>query len=141
MVPKGFPISWALDQILPILPSTPVEIGSQWTTEREIKTLVGWSWTIGTISSTHTVTDIKQQHGVTLVSVKSQSVAPLGTMAKARTYEEGNQLTQKAHWVFDATHGRLISMSMEQQAHGTSSLPQGMVPVEQVTKIEFSLAD
>jgi hypothetical protein len=141
ILPKGFPISWALDQALPILPSSLVDIGSQWTTEREMKLLVGWSWTVGTLSTTHIVTDIKHHDGRTLVSVESQALASLGTMEGARQYEESNQLAQKAEWVFDETHGRLVSLSMTQEAHGASSLPQGMVPVDQVTKVVFSVTD
>jgi hypothetical protein len=141
ILPKGFPISWALDQALPILPSSLVDIGSQWTTEREMKLLVGWSWTVGTLSTTHTVTDIKHHDGHTLVSVESQALASLGTMEGAREYEESNQLAQKAEWVFDETHGRLVSLSMTQEAHGASSLPQGMVPVDQVTQVVFSVTD
>jgi hypothetical protein len=80
VTPQGYPISMALSDMLPVLPVSRVEIGSNWTTESELNSLVGWGW----------------------------------------------------------INGKLVSLSMNEDAYAISKLPQGNVPVHQITTSTLS---
>ena len=69
-----------LSDILPVLPASSVETGSNWTTEGELNSLVGWGWIAG----------------------------------------------------------KLVSLSMIEDAYAIRKLPQGNVPVHQITTATLS---
>ena len=134
ITPQGYPISMALADMLPVLPESAVETGSNWTTEGEINSLVGWGWINGKLVSRHTVTDINEENGNTLVSVESIAEATINDPIDDGKYA----LTRNTNWQFNATKGRLVSLSLNEDAYATSKLPQGNVPVHQVTKVTLS---
>ena len=47
-------------------------------------------------------------------------------------------LKRTLSWTFDATDGRLLSMSMEQELEGVCPLPQGETRIHQVTRMEVA---
>ena len=141
LVEAGFPVGRAFSELLPILPNKAINIGSRWTSEKKVHSLEGWSWLEGTIANQHTVTSIEQKHGSTLISVETLSKGNLVATAQSRKYQGEEALTQKSNWVFDATHGRLISLSVEQKTKGRSEVPQGMVIVAQTTQFNLSTGE
>ena len=135
ITPEGYPLSMALSDMLPVLPSIAVETGSSWTTESALNSLVGWGWISGKLDSRHTVTGTTVENGKTLVSVESTAQATINNPIDGGKYS----LTRTTHWQFNATDGRLVSLSMNEDAYAVSKLPQGNVPVHQVTKASLKL--
>ncbi len=78
----------------------------------------------------HTVTDIAEENGNTLVTVESIAEATINDPIDNGKYS----LTRSTNWTFDATKGRLVSLSLNEEAYAVSKLPQGNVPVHQITK-------
>jgi hypothetical protein len=134
ITPQGYPISLVLSDILPVLPAISVENGSNWTTEGDLNSLVGWGWIAGKLVSRHTVTGINKENGNTLVSVESTAEATISDPIDNGKYI----LTRNTIWQFNATKGRLVSLSMNENAYAISKLPQGNVPVHQITTATLS---
>ncbi len=126
-----------LADLLPELPEEPVSLGSSWTSERSIETLEGWSWAGADIVYENEVIDVQESAGSTVVSVRSHGRATLHA-AEGRTGFVGEgDLERSVEWSIDAATGRLISYLLEQEASGTSQLPQGDVPVRQLTRVQL----
>ncbi len=138
VIGADYPIGLALVDILPVLPEAPVSVGTTWTTTRDTRSLEGWAWAAGILSSKHTVTALDKQNGHTIVSVTSTSKAQLGRDGSGLQYSGDGALNRTSNWRFDASDGRLLSVSMEQKTSGINTLPQGEVGVQQITKVEFS---
>ncbi len=138
MVGSRFPIGLALADILPILPEGPVTLGSRWQSAQDTRSLEGWAWAEGRLSSEHAVTAVNQLDGHTIVSITSTAHAQLSNVEGGIDYSGGGDLKRTSHWRFDATDGRLLSISMEQETSGSNTLPQGNLEVLQLTKVEYS---
>jgi hypothetical protein len=134
----GFSIAGMLTDILPVLPEKTIAVGTTWITERPVLTLEGWGWAAGQLTSRHQVTAVEKRDDHTIVTVTTEAKASLGPTDEKQTYSGALKRTLK--WTFDATIGSLISMTMEQTADSVSSLPQGEVPVLQVTHVEMAPA-
>jgi len=134
-----YPIGLALVDIMPVLPEDAVSVGTTWTTTQATRSLEGWAWASGTLSSQHRVTAIDNNHGHTIVSVRSTAKGQLSKAGKGLRYSGDGTLSRTSNWRFDATDGRLLTLSMEQETSGINTFPQKEVDVEQLTKIEFSI--
>jgi len=137
MIGADYPIGLALVDILPVLPEGPVSVGTSWTTTRDTRSLEGWAWAAGSLSSEHTVTALDKHNGHTIVSVTSTSKAQLVKDGSGLQYSGDGTLNRTSNWRFDTSDGRLLSVSMEQETSGINTLPQGEVEVRQLTKVEF----
>jgi len=139
MVGLNYPVGLALADVLPALPESPVGVGSTWVSNRDTRSLEGWAWTVGSLSTEHAVTAIEQLDGHSIVSVTSTAHAQLTDIESGIKYSGDGLLSRTSHWRFDATDGKLLSISMEQSTSGQNTLPQGTIEVEQLTVVEFSL--
>jgi len=129
----------ALVQLLPILPEGPIDVGSVWETTRSIRSLEGWSWAGGELSRRHEVTDIDESNGTRIISVASRGEATLSAAEGHEGYGGEGKLQQSIEWSFDAANGQLLSLKGEQEVDGgTSHVPQGDVPVRQITRFDIS---
>ena len=137
VIGADYPVGLALVDILPILPQGPVSIGTTWTSSRDTRSLEGWAWAAGSLSSEHTVIALDKDNGHTIVSVTSTSKAQLGKDGIGLQYSGDGTLNRTSNWRFDVSDGRLLSVSMEQETSGINSLPQGELEVQQLTKVEF----
>lgn len=140
VIGADYPVGLALADILPVLPKGPVAVGTRWSTNRDTRSLEGWAWASGSLSSEHTVTAIDEDNGHTIVSVTSRSTAQLGKDGNGLQYSGDGTLNRTSNWRFDANDGRLLSVSMEQETSGINTLPQGEVEVQQLTKVEFTVS-
>ena len=50
------------------------------------------------------------------------------------------ELHRSLHWTFDATDGRVLAISMEQETDVLSTMPQGELTVHQRTELELAPA-
>ena len=141
IIGADYPIGLALVDILPVLPEGPVEVGTTWTTTKDTRSLEAWAWVIGSLRSEHSVTAIEQKNGHTVVSVTSKGQALLGNGEAGIEYSGDGELSRSSKWKFDASDGRLLSLSMRQNTSGINSLPQGEISVNQFTGIEYSTSD
>ena len=137
VIGADYPIGLALVDILPVLPEGPVSVGTTWTTTRDTRSLEGWAWATGSLSSQHTVTALDKDNGHTIVSVTSTSKAQLVKDGNGLQYSGDGALNRTSNWRFDASDGRLLSVLMEQETSGINTLPQGETEVRQLTKVEF----
>jgi hypothetical protein len=137
LVTRALPVAEVLSEALPVLPAEGVSVGSEWTTEREVHSLEGWSWGSGRLRSTHRVTAVERAGGHTMVTISSHGEADLLPIDGEASGYRG-KLSRSSGWIFDASAGRLRSLSIEQQAQGTSPMPQGEVAVSQTTRIELT---
>jgi hypothetical protein len=137
IIGADYPIGLALVDILPVLPQEPVSVGTTWTSTRNTRSLEGWAWAAGSLSSEHTVTALDKHNGHTIVSVTSTSKAQLKKDGSGLQYSGDGVLNRTSNWRFDTSDGRLLSVSMEQETSGINTLPQGEVGVRQLTKVEF----
>jgi hypothetical protein len=135
---SGFSVAALLADTLPVLPEQTVAIGATWTTERPIRSLEGWAWASGQLVSRHRVTAVDDQDSHTVVTVATEAEASLGPVEGERAYS--GALKRTLLWTFDATEGRLLSMSLEQEADGVSDLPQGEFSIHQLTQVELAPA-
>ena len=138
IIGADYPIGLALSEILPILPEGPVAVGTTWTTTRNTRSLEGWAWATGLLSSEHRVTALENDNGHTIVSVTSTSRAHVGRDGNGLQYSGEGVLNRTSNWRFDASDGRVLSVSMKQETSGINSLPQGAVEVQQLTEVEFT---
>ena len=133
----GLRPSELLAGLLPTLPDGPVSVGTTWNTDRSIVSLEGWAWAGGEMQRHHEVTDIQLSNGRTVIYVKTCGE----TVIEAADGHEGflgfGTLAQNIDWTFDADSGQLLSLSVEQEANGTNQLPQGEIPVRQITRYEL----
>jgi len=139
MIGINYPIGLALVDIMPELPEVPVNVGSTWSSTQDTRSLEGWAWTTGRLDSEHTVTAVDQLNGHSIVSVTSTARAQVANVEGGIDYSGDGALSRTSHWRFDATDGKLLSVSMEQNTSGRNTLPQGTMEVEQLTKVEFSI--
>jgi hypothetical protein len=135
IVPQGFPLPDALADALPILPDTPVAVGTRWTTERSIRSLEGWAWSTGKLTSRHEVTSIDERDAHAIVTVQTEAAADLGPIEGGEPCAA--ELTRTLNWTFDATDGRLLTLSVDQETEGRSTVPQGEITIRQHTLIEL----
>lgn len=138
MIGINYSIGLAMTDILPVLPEQPVTLGSTWKSARDTRSLEGWAWVEGRLSSEHAVTAVDQLDGHTIVSITSTASAQLSDVVGGIDYSGDGELKRTSHWRFDATEGRLLSVSMVQETSGLNTLPQGTFDVHQQTKVEFS---
>jgi hypothetical protein len=138
IIGADYPIGLALVDLIPILPQGPVSVGSTWSTTQTIRSLEGWAWATGVLNSEHLVTEVEEHDGHTIVSVTSTSKAQLGRVENSLQYSGDGELSRTSNWRFDASEGRLLSISMSQKTSGINTLPQGEVEVRQFTKVEFT---
>ncbi|MHC4141502.1 MAG: hypothetical protein ACYSUF_06340 [Planctomycetota bacterium] len=137
MPKSGFSVTSALADALPILSDAPVKVGSTWTTERPIRSLETWTWGQGQLTSKHRVTAIDARQGHTLVKVTTESHAKLGPVEGEGPYN--GTLERTIHWTFDATGGRLLSLSADQTTEGRAALGgRAEMPVYQRTRVELT---
>jgi hypothetical protein len=136
MIPDGFSIAALLVDTLPVLPEEEFAVGAAWTTERPVRSLEGWAWGMGRLTSRHTVTAVDQRDGHTIVSVETEGDATLSPVEGQRSYE--GKMTRTLRWTFDATDGRMLRVSLEQESDGVCELPQGDIPIVQHTRIELA---
>ncbi len=141
MFRKKYSIGLALTDIMPVLPQGPVGLGSTWTTEQTTRSIEGWAWASGPISNQHTVTAIDHYNGHNIVSVSSVAKGHVGAVEGGRVYSGDGTLNRTTNWRFDATDGRLLSVSMEQETSGINTLPQGEVDIRQLTIVELTSVD
>jgi len=137
-VSGGFSVAGMLIGVLPHLPDQPISVGTSWSTERSVRSLEGWAWGVGKLKSRHRVTSIDSRHGRTIVTVETEAEGMLQSRDGDRAYS--GELKRSLHWTFDATGGRVLSMSMEQETDGLSTLPQGEFVVRQRTEVELAPA-
>ena len=135
---SGYVLDGALADMLPVLPQSPVNVGSNWDTQRDMRTLVGWSWAQGQLDSHHEVTAMERQGNHVIVSVTSRSSTVLSAVDGSEQYSGEGAFKRNYNWRFDATDGRLLSLSLDQESNGFSALPQGNVQIRQLTTIELS---
>jgi len=138
MVGANYPVGLALADVLPVLPEEPVRVGSTWESTQDTRSLEGWAWAEGRLSSKHAVTAVDQLDGHTIVSISSTAQARLVNVEGGIDYSGDGELSRISHWRFDASDGRLLSLSMEQGTSGVNALPQGSFNIRQITKVEFS---
>jgi hypothetical protein len=136
-----YPVGLALIDILPALPIEPVNVGSRWSTIQNTRSLEGWAWAAGDLSSQHSVTAIDSLDGHQIVSVESIAQAQLKKAGDGLEYSGDGALERTTQWRFDTTDGRLLSLSMQQNTSGVNSMPQGEVNIRQITEVEYTVAD
>jgi hypothetical protein len=131
-----------LAQLLPMLPDEPVSVGSTWDTERYIRSLEGWAWAGGVLNRRHEVKSIDHSDGRTIVSVQTLGSAIVRAAEGNTGFVGESSLEQTVDWRFDAGNGQLLSLSIKQEASGgASQLPQGAVPVRQISRYELSVLE
>ena len=134
----GFSVAGMLMGVLPQLPLGPVSVGTSWRTERSVRLLEGWVWVVGDLESHHRVTSIESRHGRTIVTVETETEAMLNSREGEKPYS--GELQRSLRWTFDATGGRVLSMSMEQETDVLTTMPQGEMTVHQRTELELAPA-
>ena len=136
-VARGVSIAETFAETLPVLPAKPITEGSTWTTQQPVHSLEGWSWGTGVLSGSHRVTSVRHRGGRRLVTVESTAEAELQPIE-----EPGftGTIERTFNWTFDATSGRILSLSMTQESTGISPIQQGDVEVNQVTTVELGPA-
>ena len=136
-----YPVGLAMADILPALPEEPVSIGSAWSTTKSTRSLEGWAWASGELNTQHSVTAIDEVNGHSIVSITSTAQTRLSQSGDGLAYSGDGELKRTSNWRFDATDGRLLSLSMEQNTSGINTLPQGEVGVRQSTKVEYAASE
>ena len=137
-VSGGFSVAGLLIGVLPQLPDKPVSVGTSWSTERSVRLLEGWAWGAGQLKSRHRVSSIDTRQGRVIVTVETEAEAMLQSSEGERPYS--GELKRSLRWTFDATGGRVLSMSMEQETDGLTTLPQGEFGVRQRTELQLAPA-
>jgi hypothetical protein len=132
----GYSIAQALQDTLPILPEQAVRVGTTWKTEQTIQSLAGWTWATGVMKGDHRVTSVEKRTGHTHVTVETRAEATLGPVEGGKDCD--GTLKRSLQWTFDATNGQLVSLSLEQETDGTSTVPQGEIRIHQVTTVKLA---
>jgi hypothetical protein len=136
VIAEGFPVADVLTDLLPQLPDRDVSVGDTWTTEREVHSLEGWAWTTGTLASRHEVKSVERQGERTVVSVVTEANADFGPVEGGKPC--AGKLKRSLEWTFDATNGRLLALSMDQQTEGDTTVPQGTITIRQHSRAEIA---
>jgi len=126
-----------LVDVLPALPDEGVTPGMTWETDRTVHSLEGWAWAGGDIRYHHEVVEINGDDGHTIVHVQSHGETTLQAATGQKGFLGEGTLVRTFVWTFDADNGRILSLSLEQEGTGTNQLPQGEIPVRQVTRLEL----
>jgi hypothetical protein len=134
----GYGLDEALVALLPALPLEPVGVGSTWTTDHGARALVGWAWAQGQLQCHHELVELVHQGDHQIASVNSACSTDLAALNGSDQYSGDGQLSRTTQWQFDATDGRLISFTGQQESNGFSALPQGNVQVRQLSKISLN---
>ncbi len=134
-----YSIATELAGLMPTLPEKAPSVGFTWTTEQPIGSVEGWSRTTGQLASRHRITAIDQQGSHTIVTVTTEAQAGLKNVEGGAEYEGG--LTRNLQWTFDATAGRLLTVTVDQESRGDTVLPQGGMSIRQSTHIELAPAE
>ena len=79
---------------------------------------------------------VDQRDGHSIVTVITEANTHLDPVKGERAYS--GVLKRTLHWVFDATDGRLLSLSMDQETKGVCELPQGETQIRQLTRVELT---
>jgi len=136
MVPVGFSIADFLADVLPILSEESLGKESTWTTERVIRSLEGWGYGAGRLQSRHRVTSMETRNDHVVLGIETDAEADLAPVTGERRYEGAIQ--RSLRWKFDATEGRLLLLSLEQEGHGTAELPQGEMAIRQKLLVQIA---
>ncbi len=123
--------------LLPALPGEPLTTGSTWISKQRIETLEGWSWAGGDVVYDNEVTGIRQSGDTTIVTVSTTGRATLHAAEGRNGFVGEGALERTIEWSFEAASGRLVDYSLEQEAKGTSQLPQGEIPIRQQTRVKL----
>jgi len=134
--PGDYPLPALMARVLPRLPEDPVGPGGTWTTREDIRSLQGWSWGAGTLTARHEVTGLHHADGSTLLLVKTEGETHLHP-GDGETGVSG-ALKHRARWSFDADHGTLRSMAIDEESEGEGTSPRGSMRFSQVTHIELA---
>ena len=78
----------------------------------------------------------ERRDGHVVLGVESGADATLAPVAGERRYEGG--IERSLRWSFDATEGRLLQLSLEQEGNGTAELPQGELPIRQRLQVQIA---
>ena len=135
VVAGGFSVAGVLADVLPVLPEKAVAVDATWTNERPVRSLEGWAWGTGRLTNRHRVTAVDRRDGHTIVTVETEAEARLDPVEGERAYS--GDLKRTMRWTFDATDGRMLSLSMKQETEGVCELPQGETQIRQLTRIEL----
>ena len=127
-----------LMSLFPELPEKAVAVGTRWETRKPVRSVEGWAVASGMLKSMHQVKSIEVRSGISLVTIESSASAEIAAPQGHSGFLGQGLLKQTAIWVFDATHGQLINMQLEQNANGSNQLPQGEVPVRQLTRFQLN---
>jgi hypothetical protein len=136
VIPAGFSIADLLSDVLPILAETPVGKDSTWTTERTIRSLEGWGYGVRQLRSQHRVTSEETRNEHAILGVETEADAVLGPVSGERAYEGSIQRTLR--WNLDATEGRLMQLTLEQEGEGSAELPQGLLSIRQQLVVQIA---
>ncbi len=136
VVDPGFSVATLIAETLPVLPARKIHVGATWSTERPIRSLEGWAWTAGTLTSNHRITKVDHEKGHAVITAETEATARLGAVDEAK--QVSGDLERTLRWTFDATDGRLLSLSMTQQTEGNSVVPQGEIVIRQITTVELA---
>jgi hypothetical protein len=123
--------------MLPTLPRGPVSVGTKWNTSSSIVSLVGWAWASGNMRHHHEIIDIQPSVGRTVVTVKTHGEMAISAAEGHVGFLNEGGFSQTLEWRFDAESGRLLSLSAVQEAWGINLLPQGEIPIRQITQYEL----
>lgn len=123
--------------LLPALPAEPVSPGSTWLSEQSFDVLVGWSWASTDITYNNEVIDVRESDDGAVVTVRSEGRATLHAAEGRSGFLGEGELERSVEWSINSTTGGLVDYSLEQEASGTSRLPQGQVSLRQLTRVEL----
>jgi hypothetical protein len=135
-VEPGISVADTLAAAMPILPESAVAVGDTWTSERSVRSLEGWKWSSGKLVSQHKVEAVDHEDGHAVVTVVTRAQATLDPLEGKK--ESAGDLKQSLTWRFDATEGRLLTLSMEQKSDLLTIVPQGEIHVRQTTLVEIA---
>lgn len=137
IIDGGLYPSALLVDVLPVLPGQPVSTGSTWETVQPVRSLEGWAWASGDIRYEHEVVSVTEESGQTIVQVRSQGSTAIEAAEGTTGFVGQGTLTRRIDWSFNTDTGQLLSLSLQQEGNGTNQLPQGLVKVRQITRIEL----
>ena len=131
----GLQLSALLVSLMPDLPADTITEGVDWSSSLEFRSLQGWAWAQGVIEYSHKVVNVSESDDAVIVEVRSKGESTLTTADGNDVYVGEGYVSQTMEWRFDASSGRLIDVSLNQQATGTNVMPRGEVPFRQTTRI------
>jgi hypothetical protein len=133
MPSPGYSVANQLVDSLPALPEKRATVGHHWTTESDTRSLEAWAWGVGRLTHRNKVTAVDGD----IVSVTTVSEGTLGPMDGAG--EMNAAVKRTVHWTFDAKGGRILTLTLEQEAEGSCAVPQrGVVEFIQRTRVKLA---